>query len=378
MITEVENIILNREYFELSEEELKAVNELVQNAEEYEEMKWFLASTQKVIAGEKIEVTPHLKDKVIGHLNQAKSGRTFWLRRAGVFLWPINKEVYKRPAFQMSLAALLLIGFLMVYNRDIAPEGTMAINEIEVTEPDHGALEAGENEDNTPLEKIETVVSSENTKGQNTVGQDQSLSLGSSINENANGSELLKLGEEKLFGEKEEETDITHDGWYEPVLENPGRDDDNDYRENNPNPVVNANKNEFGNKEGSIFTKEQKLDNSSKAPNYTIVSKKSEENQKKIDRSKRKNKDADDLTYFDSDISESVIENNRDSLSLTTGGADGDMKQTIEEQQDPHSMGMYNMVTTDGKFETTTSGYFPTQRNINNTKELKDLFTTFK
>jgi hypothetical protein len=128
MIKEAENIILNKEYFELSEEELATVSELVQNAEEYEEMKWFLASTQQALVSDKIQATPELKQKVMDHLNQPKDDRKFWLNGVVVFLFPEDKKFYQKPAFQMSLAALLIIGFLMVYDKPLE-DTSMAIND---------------------------------------------------------------------------------------------------------------------------------------------------------------------------------------------------------------------------------------------------------
>jgi protein subunit release factor A len=98
MIKEAENIILNKEYFELSEEELATVSELVQNAEEYEEMKWFLASTQQALVSDKIQATPELKQKVMDHLNQPKDDRKFWLNGVVVFLFPEDKKFLSKTS----------------------------------------------------------------------------------------------------------------------------------------------------------------------------------------------------------------------------------------------------------------------------------------
>ena len=140
MITEVENIILNKEYFELTAEELSTVSDLVQNAEEYDEMKWFLASTQQALVSEKIEATPELKKNVMEYLNQDEKKRRFWLNGVGIFLFPEDKRFYQKPAFQMSLAALLLIGFLLVYDRPV-DEGTMALNDTTIEETELKELE---------------------------------------------------------------------------------------------------------------------------------------------------------------------------------------------------------------------------------------------
>lgn len=136
MITDVENIILNKDYFELTAEELNAVSDLVQNAEEFEEMKWFLASTQEMVMGESIEATPELKQRVMDHLNKDEKNRKFWLNSVGVFLFPSDKEFYRKPGFQMSLAAILLIGFLMIYDKPMDESG-LALNETTIQQNDN-------------------------------------------------------------------------------------------------------------------------------------------------------------------------------------------------------------------------------------------------
>jgi hypothetical protein len=128
MITEAENIILSKEYFELSTDELATVSELVENAEEFDEMKWFLANTQGVIAQEKIEATPELKKKVMAHLNQSEDKRKFWLNGIIPFFLPEDKKFYQKPAFQMGLVALVVVGFLLFIPTDI-DSGAVAMNE---------------------------------------------------------------------------------------------------------------------------------------------------------------------------------------------------------------------------------------------------------
>ena len=115
MIKEVENIILNKEYYELTAEELASVSELVENAEEYEEMKWFLSTTQQALVSDKIVASSKLKKDVLAHLNQPKNERKFWLNSVIPFLFPEDKKFYQKPAFQMSMVAFLLIGFIMFY-----------------------------------------------------------------------------------------------------------------------------------------------------------------------------------------------------------------------------------------------------------------------
>jgi hypothetical protein len=157
MITEAENIILNKEYFELSADELATVSELVQNAEEYDEMKWFLASTQGMIAQEKIEATPELKNKVMAHLNQSESKRRFWLNGVIPFLLPEDKKFYQKPAFQMGMAALVVVGVFM-FMPDKLDDPSLALHDrdSELKEFEDNTISSGEQQ-NSQDEKAESI-----------------------------------------------------------------------------------------------------------------------------------------------------------------------------------------------------------------------------
>lgn len=143
MIKEAENIILNKQYYELSADELATVSELVANAEEFEDMKWFLASTQQALVSEKVDASPELKKKVMEHLNQPRDKRRFWLNGVIPFLLPEDKKFYQKPAFQMSIAALLVIGFFMISNNSFR-DSTVALNDGKMIEDKVGGEKSGE------------------------------------------------------------------------------------------------------------------------------------------------------------------------------------------------------------------------------------------
>ncbi|UKN01305.1 hypothetical protein K6119_16375 [Paracrocinitomix mangrovi] len=169
MIKDAENIILAKEYFELTAEELEQVSELVQNAEEYEEMKWFLMSTQQTLANEKIQASPELKKSVMDHLNQQKDNRKFWLNGVVVFMFPEDKKLHQKPAFQMAIAALLIVGFLFIYNRPIDDQ-QMALNDT--IEQPIADVPVGDAE----LKDLEKDVDDLSKEGEISVGEEQVVS----------------------------------------------------------------------------------------------------------------------------------------------------------------------------------------------------------
>jgi hypothetical protein len=51
----------------------------------------------------------------------------FWLNSVGVFMFPDGKQFYKKPGFQLGLAAAVVIGFLFFVNRDFQ-SANLAVN----------------------------------------------------------------------------------------------------------------------------------------------------------------------------------------------------------------------------------------------------------
>ncbi|MCC7452706.1 MAG: hypothetical protein IT222_00960 [Crocinitomix sp.] len=127
MIKDIEEIIRSKSYFELSKEELEAVSEFAQNEEEYVNMQWFLNGTISAVAADKITPSADLKKKVMAHLTDGADKKGFWLNSVGVFMFPDGKQFYKKPGFQLGLAAAVVIGFLFFVNRDFQ-SANLAVN----------------------------------------------------------------------------------------------------------------------------------------------------------------------------------------------------------------------------------------------------------
>lgn len=128
MIKDVEDIIRNKSYFELSTEELEMVKDLVGSEEEFNQMKWFLIEADSALATEKIEASPELEKRVLAHLTESKRKGGFWLNSVGVFMLPEGKRFYQKPAFQLGIAAALVVGFLFFYDGSI-DNSQLAVNE---------------------------------------------------------------------------------------------------------------------------------------------------------------------------------------------------------------------------------------------------------
>lgn len=397
MITDIENIILNKEYFELTSEELESVSELVQNAEEYDEMKWFLASTKNVLVTDKIEATPELKEKVMSHLHQDEPQRKFWLNGLGIFLWPTDKEVVRRPAFQMSLAALLLIGFLMVYNNDIQPENDgMAVNDVIDQEE---MYETSENKDDDIEDEKVLLEDKLDTKDGEVAESEEIVEIDALLKteeKEADKSLLLEQPVDEIaFAEAEDAekpmTTVTDaDGFYYSDVQ-PAEVEE----ELNTNSVSNANNNEGNGSTSSGYKLElddQADDNRNKdtfdsKPEKKKDKFKTRDQSRKNKRQKSKESHVDetvapdfDLTYGNMmepsmDTTTVSLSNNRvNNGSDLGGGSLGKVNDpgnvSTEETQTNQPNGGFGL---DGN-----SDIIPNQMSVSQTGELKSLFKTYK
>jgi len=133
MTKEVEDIIKNKAFTELTVDERQRVGELAKNEEEYSEMQWFLLTATSAFESSKVTASPKMKNRVMEHLTNVGEKKGFWLNSVGVFMLPKGEPLFKKPLVQLGLAAALLVGFLAYYNQTI-PENTLALNEAEQEE----------------------------------------------------------------------------------------------------------------------------------------------------------------------------------------------------------------------------------------------------
>jgi hypothetical protein len=134
MTKEVEEIIRNKAYYELTSDERASVGEYAQNEEEYNNMQWFLTGTTGAFGAAKIEASSGLKKGVMEHLTESKKKKGFWLNSVGVFMLPTNKKFYQKPAFQLGIAAVLIAGLVFTLNPG-SPDKGLAYVDVENEEP---------------------------------------------------------------------------------------------------------------------------------------------------------------------------------------------------------------------------------------------------
>ncbi|MEO9532751.1 MAG: hypothetical protein ABJG68_17150 [Crocinitomicaceae bacterium] len=372
MITEAENIILNKQYFELTADELATVSELVQNAEEFEEMKWFLTSTQEALAGEKVEATPELRKKVMEHLDQPKAKRRFWLNGVIPFLLPEDKKFYQKPAFQMSFAALLVIGFILLMPGKIG-EDQLAMNDKESGLKEFDKV-GGETE---ATEMIDEVVPAQELANTRTEDQLDFVVEEVEMEENA----------EELKSEVDEISTTTiadHDGFYNGPITDADRKRMEESKKTTagntnttgaitPNDVTVApGTNNVNNPElAPVVTSSDIRGDFGSSDNKDVKGKKYRDaNKDKLAKNAEKKERFD--TYNDDEVVMDVPANNE---QIAVGGAL--LKEDLNQMAVTDSTSNYRWDSEKDQVSKPNE-IRPYKLHVNETKELKSLFTTFK
>ena len=365
MIKEAENIILNKEYFELTKEELAAVSELVQNAEEYDEMKWFLLSSQEVLAGDKISPSPELRSKVMAHLQQDEGNRKFWLNGVIPILLPEDKKFFQKPAFHVGLAALLVLG-IFIFSPEAIKDDSVALNDRGGADKEFGVVDEHLVADEDVVENEEALA----------------VELTVAANEEAEPMEGPVVEE---VAEDDEIVSPMYDGYYEGDLteddlekieristETSKNFDANTVAAGSVNKLTSTSNNNGGNvfpenvdyeAEDELLTVEQKLDKSGTG-NLAKGQKDKSKGDKRKDRFAKKsevNQKADVIIVNDDEIVVGFNQSSADSLDLKFN-----YKVEVAEKE-----------LLDIKLNE-NSEIKPYRFHVNETKELKKLFTVFK
>lgn len=118
MTKEVEDIIRYKSWEELTKEERELIADFANSAEDYGQMRWFLTETKTVFQKRKIIASPDLKKGVMAALDEEGKKPVIWLNSVGAFLLPEGKRIYEKPGFQLAVAAVLVVGFLWMFQMD--------------------------------------------------------------------------------------------------------------------------------------------------------------------------------------------------------------------------------------------------------------------
>ena len=134
---DVEFYLLNREYNELSSDELAIVHEHAESEQEFNEMKAVLMGAGNFFKEEKeLEPNPAIKAALLKEFDKQQPARAYWLNGIFVSLFPKEKKIYQKSGMQLiGLAASVLLIVTIGFNGNADINNSkLAQNEVVRTE----------------------------------------------------------------------------------------------------------------------------------------------------------------------------------------------------------------------------------------------------
>jgi len=158
---DVEFYLLNRDYNELTIDELAIVKEHVESEQEFNEMKAVVMGLGNILKEEKeLEPNPAIKVALLKEFDKQQPAGVYWLNGIFTSLFPKEKKLFQKPGMQLiGLAASVLLIVTIAFNGNTdMNNSTLAQNEDFKTEEEavEGVSELGReevDEEKSSLEK---------------------------------------------------------------------------------------------------------------------------------------------------------------------------------------------------------------------------------
>lgn len=125
---EAEDIIVNKSYLELTENEKSLVSEWVKNEDEFNVMKEFLSQTKQLAETQKIQASSSVRENVFSYLHESPIKKNNFFQRFLLFLFPVEKPFYRYPSFQFACMFVLFFGVFKLIDSPMNPDNNLAVH----------------------------------------------------------------------------------------------------------------------------------------------------------------------------------------------------------------------------------------------------------
>ena len=139
MTKEIENIIMNKKFFELTAEEKNLIREFAETEVDFEQLKFVFTQLEGVKNTEKPHVNKAVKanldvlfDKTYAHK------RLVWYNKLWLFLWPEETRFYARPLVQFATVLVLIVSVVTLVPFNEKPQ--LAMNETKDNSPNEKSV----------------------------------------------------------------------------------------------------------------------------------------------------------------------------------------------------------------------------------------------
>jgi hypothetical protein len=109
----IEQVILQKEYFELTAEERESIDSFISNEDEYVQFKMTLLMSSD-IKTENIQPKASTKASLMQMMENSRPEKKIWYNSILVFMFPEDKPAFAKPGVYLSMAAVLALVFTLV------------------------------------------------------------------------------------------------------------------------------------------------------------------------------------------------------------------------------------------------------------------------
>lgn len=185
MTKEIENIILNKKFFELTAEEKNLIQEFAETEVDFEQLKFVFTQINEIKRAEKPSVDEAVKAKLDVLFDKTyNQNRLVWYTKLWLFLWPEEARFYARPLVQFATVLALIISVVTFVPFNEKPQ--LALNDARTDAQEEKVLEQ-ELTERSVIDTKEEAVEQPIDKSSN------AKALENALNQKGGGSELEGL-----------------------------------------------------------------------------------------------------------------------------------------------------------------------------------------
>lgn len=185
MTKEIENIILNKKFFELTAEEKNLIQEFAETEVDFEQLKFVFTQVEGIKRAEKLHVDKAVKSNLDILFDKTYSQkRLVWYNKLWIFLWPEETRFYARPLVQFATVIALIISVVTFV--PFSEKQQLALNDARTDAQEEKVLE----QELTERSVIDTI---EEAVEQPTEKSSDHKALENALNQKGGGSELEGL-----------------------------------------------------------------------------------------------------------------------------------------------------------------------------------------
>lgn len=115
----VEEIVMTKAFFELTDQERLQVKDFAENQEDYDKLKTLLSSTNHFFSENKVVASEGMRDHIMEKLYPPTAESIRWYQSVWLFLFPPNKSFFQYPAFQLVGVLVVFIGIFSLWQNPI-------------------------------------------------------------------------------------------------------------------------------------------------------------------------------------------------------------------------------------------------------------------